>query len=243
MGSLKNFLPGVKTKIYWGNLAQVQLVQANLTGILVPPPDVTVTLAAVLANGANVLSVSALTGSIAAGTALSFTSGTDRFVVYTTADALTNATSIAIRESQVSIPSGAVCAHKGLILLKGGTNSQEQIQNTSQDIQVYQDSTGLGYKDGIITDAMWQVSYDFKVLPDDLGYYRLKYTAKTAVGGSRGYVRKVDPAPPGFVTGETIEGLADITDWSVDNPSDNIVAGKCTFKGRGEPITNPPSLS
>jgi hypothetical protein len=142
----------------------------------------------------------------------------------------------------VAIANAAVCAHKGLILLKGGTNSQEQIQNTSQDIQVYQDQTGLGYKDGIITDAMWQVSYDFKVLPDDLGYYRLKYTAKTAVGGSRGYVRKVDPAPPGFVAGETIEGLADITDWSVDNPSDNIVSGKCTFKGRGEPITVPPSL-
>lgn len=242
MGSLKNFLPGVKTKIYWGNLAQVQLVQANLTGILVPPPDVTVTLSAVLANGANTIAVTALTGPIAAGTSLAFTSGTDKFVVYTTADALTGATSIAIRESQVSILSGAVCAHKGLILLKGGTNSQEQIQNTSQDIQVYQDSTGLGYKDGIITDAMWQVSYDFKVLPDDQGYYRLKYTAKTAVGGSRGYVRKVDPAPPGFITGESIEGLADITDWSIDNPSDNIVAGKCTFKGRGEPITNPPSL-
>jgi hypothetical protein len=242
MGSLKNFLPGVKTKIYWGNLAQVQLVQANLTGILVPPPDVSVTLSAAVALADGTIAVTALSGPIAAGTALSFTSGTDKFVVYTTADTLTAATSIAIRPSQVAIASGAVCAHRGLIQLKGGTNSQEQIQNTSQDIQVYQDSTGLGYKDGIITDAMWQVSYDFKVLPDDLGYYRLKYTAKTAVGGSRGYVRKIDPAPPGFLTGETIEGLADITDWSIDNPSDNIVAGKCTFKGRGEPITIPPSL-
>lgn len=53
---------------------------------------------------------------------------------------------------------------------------------------------------------------------------------------------KQDPAPLGYATGESIGGLADIADWAIDNPSDNIVGGKCTFKGRGAPVTKAASL-
>ena len=241
--ALKNFLSGVKTRISWGNLSQYELSQASLTGILLPPADQTITLSAAVALLDPAITVTALTGHLAAGTPLKFVSGTASYVVITAADALIGATSIPIVPSTVVIANAAVCTHKGLLLLKGGTNSQEQIQNTSQDIQVYQDVlTGPAFKDGIITDAMWSISYDFKVLPDDLGYGRLKYSVINASAGARGYIRKEDPAPPGYAKGESIEGLADIADWSIDNPSDNIISGKCSFKGRGVPITKAASL-
>lgn len=241
--ALKNFLPGVRTKIFWGNLTKFELSQASLGGLLLPPADQVITLSSAVTLSANTIAVTALTAPLAAGTPLKFVSGTGSFVVLTKADALTGATSISIEPSTVAIATAAVCTHSGLILLKGGTNSQEQIQNTSQDIQVYQDATdNTAFKDGIITDAMWSVSYDFKVLPDDLGYYRLKYSAIYASAGARGYVVKQDPAPPGYATGESIGGLADVADWSIDNPSDNIIGGKCTFKGRGAPVTKAASL-
>ena len=241
--ALKNFLPGVKTKIFWGNLTQFELAAASLSGLLLPPANQTITLSAAVTVSAVTLAVTALTAPVAAGTPLKFVSGGNSFVVETSTDVPLGATSIPIIASQTAIPTAAVCAHLGLILLKGGTNSQEQIQNTSQDIQVYGDSaTGPAFKDGIITDAMWSVSYDFKVLPDDLGYRRLKYTVIHASAGARGYILKVDPAPPGYATGESIGGLADIADWSIDNPSDNIISGKCSFKGRGTPVTLSASL-
>ena len=240
--ALKNFLSGVKTKIFWGNLAQSELAAASLSGLLLPPANQTITLSSAVIAEAVTIAVTALTAPLAAGTPLKFVSGGNSFVVETSADSALNAVSIPIVASQVAIPTAAVCAHLGLILLKGGTNSQEQIQNTSQDIQVYQDAAGPSFKDGIITDAMWSVSYDFKVLPDDLGYRRLKYTVINASAGARGYILKTDPAPPGYATGESIGGLADIADWSIDNPSDNIIGGKCSFKGRGVPVTRSASL-
>jgi hypothetical protein len=95
---------------------------------------------------------------------------------------------------------------------------------------------GLGYSTGIVTKAAWNLSYSFNVLPSDPGYFRLAAAATQAVGGIRGWVRKVDPAPSGYTNGESIEGLCDVTDFTKSNPADGIITGKCTFKGRGAPV-------
>lgn len=232
----KNFQRGVDTKISFGVMPPSLL---DPTIPLAPPPDVTVTTTAGVAALDEDITVTALSGPIAPGSALLLIAGTAKLVVYTTAEAEQGATTIEILPAAAAIASGAVANHKGLILLTGGTNSQEQINNQGQQISIYQDETGSGFQDGIVTTANWMFTYNFNALPDDLGYYRLKYTALNAIKGVRGFVRKEDPIGPGITQGERIEGLADIEGWSVDNPADGIVAGNLTFAGRGNPISTP----
>lgn len=236
----KNFLRGVDTKIYFGVMPE-ELLDPALP--LTPPPDVTITTTAAIVAGDVTVAVTALTGPVAAGSAIPFITGVGptlvTSIVYTIAPAKTGAVALSILPAVTPIASGAVAAHKGLLLLKGGTTSQESIENQGQAISIYQDETGSGFQDGIITTAMWKLTYNFNALPDDLGYYRLKYVALNAIKGVRGYVRKVDPVPPGFATGEELGGLCDLEGWNGDNPADGIVSRNLTFAGRGNPKTAP----
>lgn len=243
MSNVKNFLRGVGTKLYFGVMPQ-SLLDPSLS--LAPPPDATITTTAAIVVDDETVDITALTAPVAAGSAILLTTGTapnftDKAIVYTIADAEIGDEQLQILPAEEAIASGATATHKGLLLLKGGTNSQEQINNQGQQISIYQDSTGLAYQDGIVTTASWGASYNFNALPDDLGYYRMKYCTVNAINGARGYLRMVDPAAPGFVTGESLEGLVDIEGWNVDKPADGIINGSLNFAGRGAPLPKPAS--
>lgn len=243
MSNVKNFLRGVGTKLYFGVMPE-SLLDPSVS--LAPPPDVAITTTAAIVVGDVTVDIAALTAPVAAGSAILLTTGvapnfTAKAIVYTIEDGKIGDTELKILAAEEAIATGATGAHKGLILLKGGTNSQEQINNQGQQISIYQDSTGLAYQDGIVTTASWGASYNFNALPDDLGYYRLKHCAVNAINGARGYLRIIDPPAPGFIKGESIEGLVDIEGWNVDKPADGIINGSLNFAGRGAPLPKPAS--
>lgn len=236
----KNFLRGVQTKVFFGIMPDALLALPELQA----PADVTVTLSAAIVLADDTISVTALSAPIAAGTPLTFVLAGPPIVkltVYTVAEAAAGATSILIAPADGAIATAAVCAHKGLILLKGGTTSQMQIQNQDQTTKIYQDEDGDRFDDGIVTSAGWEMSYSFNVLGDDASYYRLSYCSANAVNGVRGYLRRELAAPPTYAKGKIMEGLVDVTTNSEDAPADNMVTGQCTFKGRGAPIITPAS--
>ncbi len=184
------------------------------------------------ANAATTVPIDPLPAALESG-AVGYYFTTAFKLAYSTKDAKTGDTSLFVEPLAETIATGSVCLHSGLQLLQGGTTSDEQIQSKDTESQIY--GKGLIYSTGKVTGASWQVSYSFNVLPSDPGYFSLKYAAANAIAGVRGWVRKLDPAPDGYTVGERIEGVCDVTDFSKTNPSDNIITGKCTFKGRGTP--------
>jgi hypothetical protein len=186
-----------------------------------------------VANSAAVsISVEPLSATIASGQVGYYFSATPT-IAYTTASANTGATGLVVETLSATIASGSVALHRGLILLIGGTTSEEQIQSNDTETNIY--GTGLNYATGKVTGASWSISYSFNVLPSDPGYFRMAYAATNAISGIRGWVKKVDPAPAGSTTGDTIEGTCDVTDFNKSNPADGIITGQCTFRGRGKP--------
>jgi len=226
-----NFVIGNKTKIYF------TVMPDSLLDTPVAPTDVTITTSAAATSGATSLAVTALSGPVPAGTAVVLTSGSGgsavKTTVYITEHAKTGDTSLAVEATSGAIASGATGQYKALLMLQGGTTSDENIEANDQQVTVYGDE--LGFATGIVTGASWSISYSFNVLPSDLGYFRLAYAAQNAVKGIRGWVRKEDPAPAGYTSGEIIEGLCDVTGFSKSNPADGIITGQCTFTGRGTP--------
>lgn len=190
-----------------------------------------------LANsGATSISISPLVFGIPSGSlGLYVASGVTPTIVYTTADAASGATSISIeaQTGRATIASGDVGLHRGLVLLQGGTTSNEQLQAQDTETRVY--GSRLPYSTGVVTGATWQISYTSNVLPTDIGFFRLNYAGAYALDGIRGWVLKQDPVPSGFTVGDSIQGLCDVTDFQKTNPADGIITATCTFKGRGAP--------
>lgn len=184
------------------------------------------------ASGATAISVEALPAALLTSDN-GYYYGAGFQTVFTIAHAATAATAILVEPIKADIADGAVAVHRGLVLLVGGTTSEEQIQSKDTETVVYGEE--LPYSTGAVTGASWQVSYSFNVLPSDDGYFRLKYAAVNGLRGIRGWVKKADPIPAGYTVGESIQGLCDVTDFSVTNGADGIIQGKCTFKGRGKP--------
>lgn len=210
--SSSNFVIGNKTKIYFS------VMPSQLLDNPVAPSNVNITTTALAAINATTIAVSALSGPVPAGTPIKLTSGQTSVWVYTTESKAAGAISLAVEALTAAVASGSTGTYTALLELVGGTTSEESIQSTDQEVTVYGDD--LGYSTGIVTRANWQISYTFNVLPSDAGYFRLAYVAQNAVQGVRGWIRKADAPPAGYSTGETIEGLVDVTDFRKTNPAD-----------------------
>lgn len=233
MTTTQNFVIGNRTKIYFGILPD------SMLDAPAEPADVTITVDVVgtggqVAIGATTIPTAPLSNPVPRGTPLPFIVGNVTVWAYTTASAITGAIALSVEPLRAAIPDGSQALYTGMLLLAGGTTSSEQIQAKDTETTVYGDD--LGYSTGVVTGASWSISYSFNVLPSDAGYFRLAYAATHAVTGVRCWIRKEDPAPNGYTKGETIAGVCDVTDFSKDNPADNILSGKCTFKGRGTPV-------
>lgn len=188
------------------------------------------------ASGATTISVQPLVFGVRSGALGLYVATTvTPVIVYTSADAAAGATSISIdaQTGRTTIASGDIGLHRGLILLQGGTTSNEQLQSQNTETRVY--DIKLPYSTGIVTGATWTLSYTTNVLPTDIGFFRLNYAGAYALDGVRGWVLKQDPVPAGYTTGSSIQGLCDVTDFQKTNPADGIITATCTFTGRGAP--------
>lgn len=225
----QNFVSGNKTKIYF------TILPDELYDNPTEPQDVTITTSAATAVNATTLAVTALSGPVPIGTPIQLLDGSNKVVVYTTASAKTGATALTVEKVAVAIASGATGTYKALLLLAGGKSADEQIQSNDEEFTVFNDGNVLNYSTGIVTRASWQLSYQFNVLAADLSYFRLAYAAQYAVNGVLGWLKKEDPVPKGYTTGESIAGVVAVTDFQKNNSAEGILSGQLTFKGRGKP--------
>lgn len=198
---------------------------------------VTAVTTAVTASGATSVAIKKLAGSLPDNASGYYFKKGAAKRAYTTASADTGDTAIAVLPLEEALADNSIALHKGLLLLQGGTGSEENISSDDTESTVYGDE--LAYSTGAVTGASWDISYDYNVLPSDAGYNRLRYAAKYALDGIKGWVRKEDPAPAGYGTGELIEGLCQVTDYGKSNPADGIITGSCSFTGRGTPGDSP----
>lgn len=199
-----------------------------------------VELSAAASASATTLSIASLKEALADGESLYYFSGSPKYA-YTTVDADSGSTSLTVEPLDETIASGSIALHKGLILMEGGTSTGESITTDSEQIFTFGNSRG--YSVSSPTGASWELPYESLVLPLESSFYRLAYAAKNAVGGILGYVRKRDPAPNGYVYGQTVEGYCAVYGYEKTNPADGNVTFSVTFTGQEEPTVTPPQLS
>lgn len=249
-GNLLRFFPAAQVQeISAGASAAKNAITITVTALAADVPkgsrllslnkefEIVVTAAA--ATGATSISVEPLKEAIASGDDLYLFSGTPKFA-YTTSDAEINATSINVRPLDETIASGSIALHQGMILLTGGTSTGESLNTDSEQKYVF--GNGRGYSVSSATGAGWEMPYEALCLDFDSGFYRLKYAASRAIDGVLGYVRKRDPAPNGYVYGETTEGICSVYGYEKQNPADGDVTFSTTFTGQLDPINEPPAL-
>ena len=245
------YTQGVGTRVLFGLLPSYMVLANDATGLLVPPPDVTVTLsaAAPVAAAADVLagfqtlSVTTLTDGIAKGTRLSFNSGTRYYSATLVADALIAGASIIVRPLTQSIPTGSVAAHRGLIQLVGGKSANLKITSADDSFTVF---TALplgfvgnalsGFKTGTIKSSEWMVDYDTAVSPTDISFSRIRYAAVQAASGCVAYVRHMKQVPIGYSTGDSCEGYVQLEGYDETVQSEGTVTVKSSMKGRNAPL-------
>ena len=245
------FTQGVGTRVFFGLLTSEAIIANDATGLLLPPPNVSVTLsaAAPVASAADVLAgfqtlaVTALSAGVAKGTRLLFTSGTLFFTATLVADGLTAGASIVVEPLTRTIPTGAVAAHKGLIQLVGGKSANLQITSEDDTFTTFTElalgvvSNALsGFKTGTIKSSEWMVDYDTAVSPTDISFSRIRYAAVQAAAGCLAYVRHMKQVPIGYATGESCEGYVALEGYDENVQSEGTVTVKSKMKGRGAPL-------
>lgn len=247
---MPNFSQGSQTRVFFGIMPQESLLLYESTKIMVPPPNVVVTLsaAATIATAAQItagfqpLAVTALTGPIAAGTPLVFRSGTLTFYVYLVGDAKTGDISLRVSPLEVAIPTAAVAQHRGIIQMVGGTAANGKIEVEDESVMVFTDKPlGLvsdelsGFMDGSAKSAKWSLDYESNCDPTDPTLGRLTYAGLNATNGVKAYVRKMNQPPVGYQTGDTLEGFVSVMGYEETNSADGIIKIKATLMGRGAP--------
>jgi hypothetical protein len=245
------FTQGVQTRVLFGLLTAQSILANDATGILLPPPDVTVTLSAAAAvasaaeilAGFQVLTVTALTAGIAKGTRLLFKSGGQNFSATLVDDAITAGTAIRVQPLTKAIPNASVAAHQGLIQLVGGKSanfkiaSQDDSFTTFTDLAIGQISNSLsGYKQGTIKSSEWSVDYETAVSPTDISFSRIRFAAAQASAGVLAYVRHMKQIPAGYISGESAEGYVALEGYDETVQSEGTVMVKTQMRGRGAPI-------
>ena len=245
------YTQGVGTRVFFGLLTSQMVLANDATGILLPPPDVMITLsaAASVAAAADVLagfqtlSVTAITAGIAKGTRLLFSSGTRYYAATLVADALVAGASILVQPLSQSIPTGAVAAHKGLIQLVGGKSANLKITSADDSFTTFTAlplgsiSNALsGFKTGTIKSSEWMVDYDTAVSPTDISFSRIRYAAVQAAAGCVAYVRHMKQVPIGYSAGDSCEGYVQLEGYDETVPSEGTVTVKSSMKGRGAPL-------
>lgn len=122
----------------------------------------------------------------------------------------------------------------GTTRLKGGTQAGFTISAESTDSTIFEDEAG--YSAGVITSQSWEVPWTANILAGDPAFAIVKDAAVNAVSGKKvGITVEVKAGGDGDVTLSKLEGVAIVTNYSEDYPSDGILTYNCTFTGFGTP--------
>jgi len=120
----------------------------------------------------------------------------------------------------------------GATRLLGGTQAGFNISADQTDSKVFEDA--LGYAFGVVTGQSWDVPWTANLLSSDAGHDIVKAAAVGAVGGAKvGITVEVKDSAGTVIS--TLAGVALVTNYSEDYPSDGILTYNCTFTGYGTP--------
>ena len=245
------YTQGVGTRVFFGLLTSEMILANDASGILLPPPDVVVTLSAAgsigtaadILAGFQTLAVSAITAGIAKGTRLLFNNGIRYYAVTLVSDALVTGTSILVQPLKNAIPTAAVAAHKGMIQLVGGKSANLKITSSDDSFTTFTDkllgtvdNKLSGFKTGTIKSSEWMVDYDTAVSPTDISFSRIRFAASQAASGVLSYVRHMKQVPIGYSTGDSCEGYVALEGYDETVQSEGTVTVKSSMKGRGAPL-------
>lgn len=198
------------------------------------PQDVIVETTQSFVTGATSINVDAITGSIAAGTPLTFLYGVGKkTTVYLKEDASSGEDTLLIEPAIAGADVGAVAEYKAKLRLLGGTQMSVQTNAQRAETMVFEDP--LGYGDGVITKQSWQIPWTANLLADDEAYRRVYFANITAVSGREIYVWQQDPPPAGYTKGDGIKGTAVVSNFTKQMNADAIVTFNCEFMGQGAP--------
>jgi hypothetical protein len=238
----KTLLRGIPTKFYFTILSASHITALAADPTAVPTTNVSITTSAAITNVSTSVAVSALSGSIPQGTPITLTASGASLTVYTTADAITGATSIAILApgGSNSLASLATGTYTPKLQLRGGTASQFSLNNASQVVRTYFDpGETLSFDDVVITSASWQMTYSSAYIAGDNSGYRLRYAANNALAGIVGYLWRELESPVGYTIGESVAGQVVVEQTTQDAPVDNVLSTQYTIKGKGSPLILP----
>ncbi|BDA74364.1 No_hits_found [Calothrix sp. PCC 7716] len=197
------------------------------------PQDVDIETSAAAAINATTITVDTLTGSIAAGTPLSFVDANDIFAAYLAKDAKAGDTQLMVEPLAVAIPTGAIAEYVAKQRLLGGTQMSVATNAERTETMVFEDP--LGYSDGVVTKQSWNVPWTANLLATDEAYQRVYYANVNAVSGREVYIWQQDPPPAGYSIGDGLKGVSVVTNFTKEMPSDGIVTFNCEFTGNGAP--------
>jgi hypothetical protein len=255
---MPNYAQGAQTRVFFGMLPAETQATFEATKLMVPPPDVVVTLtaAAPIASAADrtagfqSLAVTALTGPIARGTPLLFRSGTLSFTAYVQAELATGATAVRVLPLEVAIPTAAVANHIGIIQMVGGTSANFKLEAEDESVMVFTDklltdtSDALsGFMDGNAKSAKWSIDYESLSDSQDITLARMLYAGANVTNGVKCYVRRMTQPPVGYRRGTAIEGFASIMGFEDTTSAEGIVKIKTSIIGRGAPRISYPSIN
>lgn len=215
-----------------GNKVKVYVALLPL-GSRTEPVNVSVTAGSGLTSGATSITVTALSGPIAAGTPLTFSNGASTRVVYLTADAATGATTLSVEAIAGALAGSSTATYTAKLRLNGGTQLSVDLSAERTESLVFEDP--LGYQDGVITSQSWSMPWTANLLSNDDAFRRVFYAASEAVSGREVYVWQEDPPPAGATTGDGLKGAAVITNFQKSLQSAAIATLSFSITGQGSP--------
>lgn len=200
------------------------------------PQDVVVETATAVAAGATTIPLdNILTGSIAAGTPLTFVDVNDvKSTVYLSKDAKAGDSQIFVETTLFAVAAGAVAEYTAKLRLFGGTQMSVATNAERTETMVFEDK--LGFSDGLVTKQSWNIPWTANLLATDEAYQRIYFANVNAVSGREVYVWQQDPPPPGYTIGDGLKGVSVVTNFTKEMPADGIVTFNCEFTGNGAPV-------
>ena len=129
-------------------------------------------------------------------------------------------------------PGTATPTPGGSTRLLGGTQAGFSISADTTDSTVFEDA--LGFANGVVTAQSWEVPWTANVLEGDAGKEIVKDAAVNAVGGAKVGITVTVTNGAGTQLSQLV-GVAIVTNYSEDYPSDGIITYNCTFTGFGTP--------
>lgn len=195
------------------------------------PVNVTVTLDDPVVALDDTITVTALSGFIAAGNRLAFSNG---LVVYTTEDADAGATTIAIEPATGTAVGTETASYVAKTRIISTSSLGFNINNSDSTFQTHDDANG--FSDGVITSADWSIPVEGQWIVGSATESMLQFLSYNAAKGREAYAWLELAPPSGATNGDTYEGPVVMESRTLPIPANGIVTYSSTLKGRKTPL-------